>query len=212
MTVPVEGKWLRLLRLRFRLRSFRFFVLVCSLKDVFHEILYANVRLCTRLIISYLVAISHFLSLISIDGPLLLQIDFISYKYHGKWRSLYLDHTLDPIANTEKRVLRRQVKCDNHSICISKETIRELAIALLASCIPDLNSAHFTSQTLILDLLEIDAGGRDSRSVELLVYISLQDRCLAHILISDYYRIEVDGRHFWLLFRLFFCHQIKISF
>ena len=183
VTVPVEREWL--LGLGFRWRSVSFFVLVCYLKDMLHEFLYANVWLCTCLKVLYLVAIGHFLRLISVDGPLLFQIDFISNKYHGKWRSLNLDHTLDPIAHTEKSVLRRQIKCDDHSIGISKETIGELAIAFLACCIPNLNPAHFTSFALILNLLEIDAGGRDSRSVELLVNISFQDWSLAYVLISN---------------------------
>ena len=183
VTFMVELEWLLLLR--FRRRSVRFFVLVCYLKDVLHKFLYANISLCTCLKVVYLISISHFLRLISIDGSFLLHINFISYKYHGKWCCLNFDHTLDPIAHTEKSVLRSKVKCDDHSIGISKETISELAVALLACCIPDLNSAHFTSLTLVFHLLEIDSRGRDSRSVELLVHISFQDGCFTHVLVSD---------------------------
>ena len=179
----VEREWLLLLW--FRRRSVRFFILVCYLKDVLHKFLYANISFRTCLKVLYLISISHFLSLISIDGSFLLHINFISYKYHGKWCCLDFDHTLDPIAHTQKSVLRSQVKCDDYTIGISKETICELAIALLPCCVPDLNSAHFTSLTLVLHLLEIDSGCCYSRSVELLVYISFQDRCLTHVLISD---------------------------
>ena len=86
----VELEWLLLLR--FRRRSVRFFVLVCYLKDVLHKFLYANISLCTCLKVVYLISISHFLRLISIDGSFLLHINFISYK-HARYsiRSLFLD-------------------------------------------------------------------------------------------------------------------------
>ena len=62
----------------------------------------------------------------------------------------------NPVSNVEERLVIRQIKHDDDTVCLPEKTICYRTVPILASCVPDLYSTVFSTRARVLYLAEIN--------------------------------------------------------
>ena len=62
----------------------------------------------------------------------------------------------NPVSNVEERLVIRQIKHDDDTVCLLEKTICKLTVPFLASCVPDLYPTVFSTRARVLHIGEIN--------------------------------------------------------
>ena len=139
-----------------------------------HQI--GNPCICLRasLKVAYLITICEFLSLLFAYLSLCNEINLVANQHYWQTLVFILENALYPIVYISESFRLREVKDNDHPICISEKAIRQLTESVLSSSVPNFDSAVFVGITLVFYHGKVDARRRHFLRIKLFAHISLQ--------------------------------------
>ena len=140
-----------------------------------HQIGNTSICLCARLEIAYLITICEFFGLLFAYLSLCNQVYLVTNQNYRQTLVFILENALNPVVYISESFRLRQIKDNDHSICIPEKAICQLAESVLSSSVPNFDSTVFVGIALVFYHGEVDTRRRHLLRVKLFTHISLQN-------------------------------------
>ena len=161
--------------------------------DILHQLWDPSAILRTCLIVVDLVAVckllcfllAYFAIIPATQTRSVTQVQFIAREDHGNITLALVFHFTDPVSHLQERLTIRQVKVQDHAICLLEVAEHEGKVALLPRCIPELNLALVRTWILVDVGYVSDADRELSVLNERIGCVPVQDRGLSSRDVAD---------------------------